>query len=781
MFKNISVKVRLMLIPLIIVIALVALYFRTISGMSDLDDKADKASEANRMVKNMLESRIAEKNYIRRKDQKYVDQLEKFVTENLDIATKLESKFSQETNKEQMRKTKNAVKDYYQAFRDYVIVRDKSIQSQNDMIERAREVEIFADKAREEQKKQRQSLIDAKASLEKIVDKMNKASLSNRIVKDLKEIRIAEKNYIARKDVQYINEINTRITNINKVTEILKNDFKKNSNKQVMDDIDSVLVRYKASFDNFYDFREQSFVLSDKMKETARVAIKLAVSMRSDQKKEREEIKSSLDTTMIVAFLAVALFAVILSMTIASGVIKSLGIFQEGLLGFFKYINREATDAQLIDMDSDDEIGVMARTVNENILKSKDGIEEDRKVIEDTIVVLSEFEQGDLCQRVSAPSNNPALQELTRLLNQMAVNIELNIDRVLDVLEQYSNSNYMNRVETKGIKDHLFKLASGVNTLGDAITTMLIENKSNGLTLGESSNVLLKNVDILNQNSNEAAAALEETAAALEEITGNIASNTDNIIEMSQLSSNVTESVSKGESLSSQTTQAMTEIDAEVNAISDAITVIDQIAFQTNILSLNAAVEAATAGEAGKGFAVVAQEVRNLASRSADAANEIKELVQNATSKANDGKKISEDMINGYTVLNDNVSKTIDLIKDVEMAGKEQLTGIEQINDAVNSLDQQTQQNAMIASQTNDVALDTDKIAKLIVSDVDTGEFIGKDSVKAKTMEQHTTTPITTQKIKSNKTIVKNEDKKQHQNIQEVKDESKNKDEWASF
>jgi methyl-accepting chemotaxis protein len=132
----------------------------------------------------------------------------------------------------------------------------------------------------------------------------------------------------------------------------------------------------------------------------------------------------------------------------------------------------------------------MAKVVNENIRKTKIGIEEDRKVIDDTIEVLSEFEQGDLCQRVSSNSNNPALQELTRLLNQMGGNIETNIDNVLDVLEQYSNHDYMNKVKTDGIKEHLLKLANGVNTLGDAITVMLVENKSNGLTLDKSSDDL---------------------------------------------------------------------------------------------------------------------------------------------------------------------------------------------------------------------------------------------------------------------------------------------------
>ncbi|MFW2525951.1 methyl-accepting chemotaxis protein [Aliarcobacter butzleri] len=544
----------------------------------------------------------------------------------------------------------------------------------------------------------------------------------------------------------------------------------------LMDDYERDFLSYsKDKIKNFSnDILKEEAEITAKSMQMSKIGVKIQENLSSISKRAvelRDEAEVTMENVLITAIILSVILFLIISILISNNIVNSLEKFKTGLLNFFSYLNRESNEARLVELDSKDEFGQMAKVVNENIEKTKKGIDEDRKLIDETITVLGEFEQGDLCQRLNLNVSNPALTQLKNVLNKMADNLENNIENVLNILEQYSNYNYLNKISTKNLKEHLLKLASGVNNLGDSITQMLVENKTNGLTLDKSSNMLLVNVDKLNLSSNEAAASLEETAAALEEITSNIRNNTESIAQMSKLSSNVTTSANQGEKLANETTVAMDEINNQVRLINEAIGVIDNIAFQTNILSLNAAVEAATAGEAGKGFAVVAQEVRNLASRSAEAAREIKTIVENATIKANEGKEIASNMIEGYKHLNQNISQTINLISDIQNASKEQLLGIEQINDAVNQLDQQTQQNAMVASQTHDIAIVTDEISKLIVSDADEKEFIGKEKVKAKEIEKKATKSVKQSETKTEKTA---------KNAPIISKESAN-DDWENF
>jgi methyl-accepting chemotaxis protein len=489
------------------------------------------------------------------------------------------------------------------------------------------------------------------------------------------------------------------------------------------------------------------------------------------------------NTITIVAFILLAVIALIIYNVILKQVIAPLNNFQDGLLNFFKYLNKETSSVVQLDDSNQDEIGTMANVVNENITKTKNLIEQDQRVIDAVKNAVQTAKTGVMKQQITVSTSNQGLEELkvgfNELLEVVSSKVCGNLYKISDALASYEKLDF-----THKITGNLGEVSLGLNRLSDIINKMLVENKSNGMTLQNSADTLLDNVSTLSSSSNQAAASLEETAAALEEITSNITNNTENVVQMASHGNEVKDFVSKGQNLANKTTTAMDEINVEVIAIREAISVIDQIAFQTNILSLNAAVEAATAGEAGKGFAVVAQEVRNLASRSADAANEIKILVENATNKADNGKTISNEMIEGYTKLNNSINKTLELISGVETASKEQLHGIEQINTAVTELDRQTQQNASVANMTKDIAITTQNIAQDIVDDANQKEFIGKDSVKAKGISNNTSKTATKQQdTSSSKPVVKSAPKSTSKpsSLSKIKSNTTDDNQWASF
>ncbi len=450
---------------------------------------------------------------------------------------------------------------------------------------------------------------------------------------------------------------------------------------------------------------------------------------------EIDELPSSIQIQILSTSVVMLIIIFIIAGYITNRtIIAPLNNVKEGLNCLFSYLNKETDTFQSIKLDSKDELGEMAESINSNMHRTQQNINEERIFIDNVQETMDGVTNCCFAGRINVETNNEALNHLKNTINHALDTLHTKITDINDILEVYAGLDYTKEITMQNINPTgvFYEMLININTLRETINEMLIENKANGLTLDRSSDILLENVDNLNQNLNQSAAALEETSAALEQITSNISHTTTNIVKMAEHANDVTTSANEGQKLASGTTSAMDAINKEVTAISEAITVIDQIAFQTNILSLNAAVEAATAGEAGKGFAVVAQEVRNLASRSAEAANEIKALVENATKKANDGKKTADTMIKGYDHLNETISQTIELIKDVEFSSKEQQTGILQINDAIAVLDKQTQQNANIATQTHDVALSTDTIAKVIVANADEKEFDRKNEITAK-------------------------------------------------
>ena len=421
---------------------------------------------------------------------------------------------------------------------------------------------------------------------------------------------------------------------------------------------------------------------------------------------------------LLVIILAILFFALI-------KILSPLKRFEDGLIFFFKYLKGEEKNIVKLNINTNDELGKMASEIDKQMEIIAKNLEVDRLFIEEVKKIVNRVKEGNLDLQLKQTTSNESLNELKNMLNDMIQTINVNVNEdiniILSSLEKYSKLNFVD-----SIANPTGNVAKGLNNLSNIINQMLQQNKENGLVLDDSSKILLENVNLLNKSSNETAVSLEEAAAALEEIASTVANNTERISTMANHSKELSNSIEEGQKLANVTVESMDSINEQTQSIANAITIIDQIAFQTNILSLNAAVEAATAGEAGKGFAVVAQEVRNLASRSAEAAREIKSLVENATEKTNNGKKIADDMINGYIKLKENISKTTEVIHDISISSKEQRTSIEQINDVVTRLDRQTQNNASIANQTHDIATNTSKIAKKILETVNEKTFRDK-------------------------------------------------------
>jgi methyl-accepting chemotaxis protein len=203
----------------------------------------------------------------------------------------------------------------------------------------------------------------------------------------------------------------------------------------------------------------------------------------------------------------------------------------------------------------------------------------------------------------------------------------------------------------------------------------------------------------LSQRTEQTASNLQQTASSLSQLTGNVRQSADAAAQANQLASSATQVARRGGTVVSQVVATMEEINSSSKKIADIIGVIDGIAFQTNILALNAAVEAARAGEQGRGFAVVAGEVRSLAQRSAEAAKEIKTLIGASVDKVESGARLVQDAGSTMQEIVSAVRRVSEVLGEITTAASEQAGGIQQVNQAVNNVDQMTQQNAALVEQ----------------------------------------------------------------------------------
>jgi len=255
------------------------------------------------------------------------------------------------------------------------------------------------------------------------------------------------------------------------------------------------------------------------------------------------------------------------------------------------------------------------------------------------------------------------------------------------------------RLDTRGRTGDLQKLGDAINSLLETVSDIVSNVKHAATEVLRGAEEISQGNANLSQRTEEQSSSLEETASSMEEMTSTVKQNADNAGQANQLATAARDQAEKGGAVVSNAVKAMGDINESSKKISDIISVIDEIAFQTNLLALNAAVEAARAGEQGRGFAVVATEVRSLAGRSATAAKEIKELIQDSVRKVQDGSLLVTQSGQTLEQIVLSVKKVSDIVAEIAAASREQSSGIEQVNKAVMQMDQMTQQNAALVEQ----------------------------------------------------------------------------------
>ncbi|WP_129645044.1 methyl-accepting chemotaxis protein [Peristeroidobacter agariperforans] len=273
------------------------------------------------------------------------------------------------------------------------------------------------------------------------------------------------------------------------------------------------------------------------------------------------------------------------------------------------------------------------------------------------------------------------------------------------------------------------EISTSLNGFIEKLHDIVSTTKSLSTSMSTGTLQIARGNDDLSQRTQEQAAALEETASSMEEMTATVKQNADNARQANQLSTNARSHAEKGGAVVQRTVQAMEEINGSSRKIADIISVIDEIAFQTNLLALNAAVEAARAGEQGRGFAVVASEVRSLAQRSATAAKEIKDLINDSVDKVKAGSELVDESGRTLNDIMEAVKRVSDIVAEIAAASEEQAQGIDQVNNAVSQMDTTTQQNAALVEEASAASKALEQQAQGLVAQV--GQFRTREAAIA--------------------------------------------------
>lgn len=352
-------------------------------------------------------------------------------------------------------------------------------------------------------------------------------------------------------------------------------------------------------------------------------------------------------------------------------------------------------------------------TESVNLEKMQTAVENNLKIM------VEKAARGHTGEQIDVSQLDGFIRDLGEQINFMSKAIHEANDNISCVIQYLANGDLTHRIEGDYEAD-LGEMKDAINMSLDTLSETIsqVDYSINDIARGIEA-TSERNTDLAGRIRNQAA-SIEDTAATMEEITSAVRNNADNAQQANSLTVHASQSMSQGSAIMKQTISAMLNIKDSSDQIQQIIGLIDSIAFQTNLLALNAAVEAARAGEHGRGFAVVAGEVRNLAGKSADAARDIKTLIDRSVSQVVEGTKLAEQSGASLEELSNSMGEVTKMISEIAASSLEQSQGINQLNQAILSLDSDTQENAQLVQLSAENAQAIAEESQLLVRSIQT-------------------------------------------------------------